>query len=525
MIAIAIAATFASMVGIGFWSFNQEYSVVFSNISNKDGGTIIAALEQMNVPYKVSEGGATILAPTEQVSQVRLKLAGMGLPKSGNVGFDLLENQKFGVSQFVEQTNYQRALIGELEKSIQSIHVIESAKVILGLPKQTVFVRDQKKPSASVMLKIYPGRILTDLQAQAIVHLVATSVADLSPANISVIDQTGTLLWDPVKKSGTAQIDSTQIKFVNEVQNNIVKRIESILIPIAGEKNIHAQATVELDFTNSEQSEEIYKPNKDGSSTIRSQQVNESAQPGLSPASGIPGVESNMRNPTTAPVTTGTQSSPSPEAVQSTTNTTIKNSTISFEVDKTLRYSQKEVGAIKRLSVAVVLNNKKGLSPEGKPVEQSWTETEINQITALTKDAMGYSTTRGDSLTVTNMAFAPVVISEIETPSIWRTSGFIENIKTIAKLFIDLVVFIAIYRLILRPLIKRYVSESRIDIQPRTTENSDTVSPSPYYPVNQQFENLPKTVYQNELENAKLLAKEDPKLVANIISSWMNKHG
>ena len=525
MTAIAIAATISAMVGFGFWSFNQEYGVVFSNINSKDGGSIIAALEQMNVPYKTSDGGATILVPSDQVAQIRLKLASMGLPKGSNSGFDLLENQKFGVSQFVEQTNYQRALIGELEKSIQSINAIESVKVILGLPKQTVFVRDQKKPTASVMIKLLGSRSLTEQQVQAIVHLVATSVADLTPENISMVDQTGTLLWDPTKKAGHAQLDSNKFKLVNEVQNNIVKRIENILIPVAGVKNIRAQATADLDFTNSEQSEEIYKPNKEGNSTIRSQQVNESAQPNAATASGVPGAESNLRNSGTGTAPNGPQDPQGTEVTQPAANNTSRTSTISYEVDKTLKYSQKEQGAIKRLSVAVVLNNKQTLNADGKVVEQSWAENEIDKITALTKDAMGYNSARGDSLTVTNIPFAAEITSEIEAPPFWRSTAALENLKMIAKLFIDLVVFIAIYRLILSPLIKHYVTDSRNILPAPTADQNTNTAVQAYYPVSQEFEKVPKTGYQNELEQAKLLAKEDPKLVANIISSWMSRNG
>lgn len=525
MIAVAIAATISAMIGLGFWSMNQSYSVAFSNITGKDGGAIIAALDQMNMPYKVSDGGATILVATDQVPNVRLKLAALGLPKSVNIGYELLENQKFGVSQFVEQTNFQRAIIGELERSIQSINAIDQAKVMIGLPKQTVFVRDQQKPTASVMLKLHTGRNLSEQQVNAIVHLVATSVADLHPTNISVVDQTGTLLWDPTKKSSVTQIDTSQIKHVSEIQNQIVKRIESLLIPIAGAKNVRAQATVEIDFSNSEQSEEIYKPNKDSHSAIRNQQINETPITNSPNGIGIPGSASNVPAPQTQVAANPSASAQTQDSTQASSAGMIRNSVTSFEVDKTLRYSQKGVGTIKRLTVAVVLNNKRSLDSDGKATEQSWTEAELSQITALTRDAMGYSTTRGDTLTVMNMPFVADAQPEFQSSDVWKIPPWFDSLKSMSKLLIDLIIFIAIYRLVLRPLINRYVLHKQFEtlIEPSNTTASPTVAVDNTRRV--QLEGTTTAGYESELDKAKLLAKDDPKLVANIISSWLNKNG
>lgn len=525
MIAVAIAATISAMIGFGFWSMSPGYGVAFSNVTGKDGGAIIAALEQMNVQYKVSEGGATILVAADQVPQVRLKLAAMGLPKSTNTGYELLENQKFGVSQFVEQANFQRAIIGELERSIQSINSIDQAKVMIGLPKQTVFVRDQQKPTASVMLKLHSGRGLTEHQVNAIVHLVATSIADLHPTNISVVDQTGTLLWDPAKKYGTGQIDTSQLRHINEVQNQIVKRIETLLIPIAGEKNIRAQATVEIDFSNSEQAEEIYKPNKDNNTAVRNQQINETPNVNPSSAMGVPGSASNLPGPQTQVSVNNIAVPQISDANQAPTTSAVRNSVTSFEIDKTLRYSQKGVGSIKRLSVAVVLNNKRSVDSSGKADEQSWTESEISKVTALTRDAMGYSSTRGDTLTVINMPFVAnleVVQRDSET---WKLPPWFDSIKNMSKLLIDLIIFIAIYRLVLRPLIRRYVTNKQFDslIEPSSSSGSSTIVADTTNRT--QIENISKTGYETELDKAKMLAKDDPKIVANIISSWLNKNG
>jgi flagellar M-ring protein FliF len=525
MIAVAIAATISAMIGFGFWSMSKSYGVAFSNVTGKDGGAIIAALEQMNVQYKVSEGGATILVAADQVPQVRLKLAAMGLPKSTNSGYELLENQKFGVSQFVEQTNFQRAIIGELERSIQSINSIDQAKVMIGLPKQTVFVRDQQKPTASVMLKLHSGRSLTEHQVNAIVHLVATSVADLHPTNISVVDQSGTLLWDPAKKHGASQIDTSQLKHINEVQNQIVKRIESLLIPIAGAKNIRAEATVEIDFSNSEQAEEIYKPNKDNNVAVRNQQINETPTVNPMSAMGVPGAASNLPSPQTQASGNSSVAPQSGDANQAPQTGAVRNSVTNFEIDKTLRYSQKGVGSIKRLSVAVVLNNKRLVDSTGRTEEQSWTESEISKVTALTRDAMGYSSTRGDTLTVINMPFAANLEVERKESETWQLPLWFDSVKSMSKILIDLIIFLAIYRLVLRPLIRRYVTNKQFDslIEPSPSNGTTIIASDATNRT--QIENVTKTGYEAELDKAKMLAKDDPKIVANIISSWLNKNG
>lgn len=195
-----IALILALMIAVWMWSQAPEYRVLFSNYSDRDGGAITASLDQMGVQYKFSEGGSAILVPAEQIHDLRLKLAAQGLPKGGNVGFELMENQKLGVSQFLEQVNYQRSLEGELARSIQSLGSVSAARVHLALPKPSVFVRDQQKPTASVLLNLQPGRALDQGQVSAISHLVASSVPELTIGNVTVVDQNGTLLSEQANK-------------------------------------------------------------------------------------------------------------------------------------------------------------------------------------------------------------------------------------------------------------------------------------------------------------------------------------
>ena len=257
-----VALILALMVAVWMWSQAPEYRVLFSNYSDRDGGAITASLDQMGVKYKFSEGGNAILVPSEQIPDLRLKLAAQGLPKGGNVGFELMENQKLGVSQFLEQVNYQRSLEGELAQSIQSLGSVLSARVHLALPKPSVFVRDQQKPTASVLLTLQPGRALDPGQVSAIVHLVASSVPELTFSNVTVVDQTGALLSEQANKAANSKmLDATQLKYIDQVQQNIIKQVESIIKPLVGEGNVRAEATAEVDSAQVDTAAEMYKPN------------------------------------------------------------------------------------------------------------------------------------------------------------------------------------------------------------------------------------------------------------------------
>jgi len=257
-----IALILALMIAVWMWSQQPEYKVLFSNYTDRDGGAITASLDQMGVQYKFSEGGSAILVPGEQIHDLRLKLAAQGLPKGGNVGFELMENQKLGVSQFLEQVNYQRSLEGELARSIQSLGSVSAARVHLALPKPSVFVRDQQKPTASVLLNLQPGRALDQGQVSAISHLVASSVPELTIGNVTVVDQNGTLLSEQGNKGVNGKmLDPTQLKYVDQVQQNIIKQVESIIKPLVGEGNVRAEATAEVDFAQVDTAAEMYKPN------------------------------------------------------------------------------------------------------------------------------------------------------------------------------------------------------------------------------------------------------------------------
>ncbi|MGJ7914675.1 flagellar basal-body MS-ring/collar protein FliF [Massilia sp. LXY-6] len=522
----AIAAALAVIAAIWLWSSAPDYKVLFSNFSDRDGGAITASLDQMGVKYKFSDGGTAILIPAEQVHNVRLKLAAQGLPRAGNVGFELLENQKLGTSQFVEQVNYQRSLEGELANSIQAVSAVASARVHLAMPKASVFVREQQKPTASVLLNLQPGRALDQAQVSAIVHLVASSVPELTPANVTVVDQNGTLLSDTSARNGK-QLDPNQLKYVEALQQNIVKQVESIIAPIVGQNNVRAEATAEVDFAQVDTAAEMYKPNSPPEpQAIRSQQTSESSGPGTQNPSGIPGALSNQPpGVATAPI-----EGAAPAGQQSATSApTSKNATTNYEVDKTLRFEQKPMGGIKRLTVGVVVNYRRSVDPKtGKVAIKPLAAAEVAQINELVKQAMGYNQARGDTLNVANAPFDGIDKPADVVLDWWKDPNNLPLAKDVAKwVFIAMVLLFLWYR-ILRPLLKPVMKkfDQAVEMPPEPEPEVPQPEPEPDHEqlariAREAEEQKQVIVYKSNLEMAKTLAQNDPRIVANVIKEWL----
>src|SRR5689334_6597753 len=319
-----IAAVIALAVVAVMWARTPEYRVLYSNLSDRDGGDVVAALSTMNIPYKVAEGGSAILVPAPVVYDTRLRLAGQGLPRGGAVGFELMEAQKFGISQFAEQVNFQRALAGELSRTIQSMSPVQSARVHLAIPRPSVFVREQQKPSASVLVTLYPGRRLEESQVAAIQHLVAAGVPEMSARSVTVVDQTGNLMSPNGDVPTVGGLDATQIKYRHMLEAAYAARIENILAPILGRENVRAQVAADLDFSQVEQTSEVFKPNPTAQEqSLRSQQTIETTSTNPTGPSGVPGALSNQppgaaSAPLTAPaVAQGTAASTAAAATSS----------------------------------------------------------------------------------------------------------------------------------------------------------------------------------------------------------------
>ena len=540
LLGLGAAAVMAVMAAVWMWGQQPEYRVLFSNFSDKDGGAIVAALQQMNVPYKFSEGGVAILVPAPQVHDARLKLASQGLPRGGGVGFELMENQKLGVSQFLEQVNFHRALEGELARSIQSIAQVQSARVHLAIPKASVFVRDQQKPTASVLLNLHPGRALEQPQVSAIVHLVASSVPNLTPENVTVVDQDGSLL-SARDKPGAAGLDASQLKYVRELQDSIARRIESILTPILGAQNVRAEATADIDFSRSEQAAETYRPNQgpNAPAAVRSQQSVESQQTGQAMAGGVPGALSNQPpGPASAPLN-GAPATPgnapgagaagnaaAPPAPPLSAN---KESTVNYEVDKTISYVQQAMGGIRRLSVAVVVNYREVTDASGETTMQPLSENERTQITELVKQAMGYNQERGDTLNVVNSPFASVERAAGPQAPLWQRPETLQLAREIGKYLLAGVILLYLFFAFLRPTLKTLrgnlapqlpaPEDPDVVVQLSHEEAGGRAGTGPGAPA---LGSAPRG-YQDNLEAARQLARSDPKVVANIVKNWVGE--
>ncbi|HQC79543.1 MAG TPA: flagellar basal-body MS-ring/collar protein FliF [Accumulibacter sp.] len=540
MLMVAIAAVIALLVAAGTLFRQSEFKILFSNVGERDGGAIIAALEQMNVQYKFNESGSAIMVPGSRVHDVRLRLASQGLPRGGAVGFELMENQKFGISQFAEQINYQRGLEGELARTIQSIAAVQAARVHLAIPKPSVFMREEQKPSASVLLNLYPGRTLEPTQIAGIQNLVAASVPQLAAGSVTLLDQSGALISQMKSKLLEAGLDPTQVKYIQEVEASIIKRVEDILTPIVGAGNARVQIAADIDFSQAEQTAETHRPNTTPPDiSIRSQQTSETASTSPS-AQGVPGALTNQPPaPATAPLTrppvagagaTAGNQAPVPGQINAAgvqaqianvgqPLSTSKNSTINYELDKTVRHVKQALGTIKRLSAAVVVNQRKEIGKDGKPANKPLPDAEIKQINDLVKEAMGFSQERGDTLSVANAPFT--VVEKDEGLPVWRDPETMSMAKELFK-YAAIAAIIAYLLLgVVRPLLKTMlpppepemaVVGGRLDVMAGEEGEEEGGEHVP----------TANELLDKKIAEACALAEQEPQIVANIIKEWMN---
>jgi len=510
---VGAAAAIAIVVGAWLYSQQPDYRVLFGNLSDRDGGATIAALSQMNVPYKFADGGGAILVPADRVHETRLKLASQGLPKGGTVGFELVDNQKFGATQFQEQINYQRGLEGELARSIGALAAVAAARVHLAIPKPSVFVRDNQTPTASVLLTLHPGRTLDRAQVAGIVHLVASSVPQLAPDNVNVIDQNGALLSQ--KRDGAeGALDANALNYVRQVEQATISRIVDILEPIVGRGNARVQVTADVDFSRVEQVAETYKPNADPKvAARRTQQMSEATSGAAAGAQGVPGALSNQPPPTpTAPIDPRNPNAQSTASATAGPTSVRKDESVAFEVDKTIQHTRAATGTVKRLTAAVVVNHRRTVGADGKATYAPLPPAEVEQINALVREAMGYSKERGDSLNVVNTAFNE---PQREPPAaelpLWKQPDNIAMAKDAGRylLFAGLVGYLVFG--LLRPTLKRAAERMPALPEPAAAVAGQHIPASGTNP----------SAGDDPLARARRIAREDPKVVANVVKSWV----
>lgn len=529
--AAALAFAIALLVGVWLWSRQPDYSVLFSNIDSQDGGAIITVLQQQNVPYRVENGGTAILVPSQQANELRLTLAAQGLPRGGSVGFELFEKEKLGLSQFHEQIDYQRALEGELARTIQSIRAIAGARVHLAIPKQTAFLRDEQKPTASVVVSLRQGRKLDASQVAGIVHLVASSVPDLSADQVSVIDQNGDLISRRPEDS-VADLDDTQLEYVKNVENSYIERIRRILTPMLGVNNFRAQVMASIDFDNAEQTSETYKPNPAPNTAIRSQQTTESMTTTPGPT-GVPGALSNQPPvPATAPITT--PAVPGQATASNVPTNTNKSATTNYELDKTVQHIKRAVGQVRRISVALVVNHRTEKDPKGNVKTVPLTADEVTKITAVVREAVGYDETRGDTINVTNTAFAESTPDVAPALPWYKDPEIVAMIKEAARWLALALGILIVYKKVIKPLLKSVAPpEPEKPEEEEQEEKEEGMEPSTFdgegeasgeesdIPPEVLALELAKMSYEKKLARARELAEKDPKAVAQLIKDWI----
>lgn len=516
-----LLALAGAVLAITLWSSQGDYRPLFSGLADKDGGAVIGQLAALQVPYK-HEAGGTILVPANQVYELRMKLAAQGLPKGGTgnaVGFELMDKSSIGQTQFNERLNFQRALEGELTRTITAMSDVADARVHLAIPQQNGFFREQQKPSASVMLTLRGGRTLDRSQIAGIVHLVSSSVPELTPKAVSVLDQTGALLSQTGADAATG-LDSQQLQYKQQVEAGYSKRIFELLEPVVGRDNLRSTVTADVDFSQTEATAEEYRPNQ-GANTqaaVRSSQSNESNNSNAAQPTGVPGAATNQPPvPATAPVNGA--SAPLQAAQGGAGNNNSRREQVTnYELDKTVRVTRGAVGNVKRLNAAIVVNHRTVTDAKGKTTHQPVPAEEITRLTDLVKEAMGFNAERGDSVKVIT---APFVVDKTEPADVplWKQPWLTDLLRSaIVPLAFVAIALIAVFGMI-RPAIKAAAPAPTPEDKGETVD--EVVDDTELLPGGSGMPRLEAPLHNEKLERARGLARDNPVAVANIMRDWM----
>ncbi len=533
---VAGAAAIAVIVALFLWMRSPDYRVLLSNLSAKDGGDIVSQLTQMNMPYQLADNGSAILVPADKVHELRLKLAQAGLPKGGNTGFELLDKEQFGISQFSEQVNYQRALEGELSRTIESLSPVQTARVHLAIPKPTLFVREQKSPTASVTVGLLPGRALDEGQISAIVHMVSGSVSGLTSSNVIIVDKTGRLLTN--NDNSQQSVSTSQMRLTQETEARLKQRIEDLLAPLVGRANVQAQVTAQVDYSKVEQTAEEYKPNQQpDSAAVRSRQSSQSQQNSNGGPGGVPGALSNQPvSAPSAPVETAkadTKDNKNASPADNKSNSNINSQsdeTTNYEVDRKISHTQRQIGVVDRLSVAVIINWLPQKKEDGTEEMQPLPPEMIKEIESLTREAMGYSVSRGDSLSITNSRFTDEG-QLTEEPSLFTSPVIIAQALEYGKILLLLLVGWLLWRKGIRPQWQRYRKAQQAEAEARMFKATQMKTPLVADDVisddmdEKTRRRLTRQRVSAEIQSQRIreMADKDPQVVAMVISQWLGK--
>ncbi len=533
---IGIAASVALGVAVVLWSQTPSYTPLYGNLAEKDVMEVVDALRQTGVDFKLDQKTGMVMVPTEKEQEVRMQLASQGLPRSEGLGFEMLnEDTGFGTSRMVEKARYHHALEGELARTISTLASVRSARVHLALPKQSVFVRRRKQPSASVVLKLYAGRKLEQGQVDAIVHLVASSVPELTAERVTVVDQKGRMLSDNRGSQGV-KLSSSQFDYARKIEEHYRQRIEDLLSPILGPDRVRAQVTADIDFTVIEQTQERYNPDQPA---LRSEQLNEQSS-SLSAVQGVPGALSNQppqggTAPEQAAGQAGTANSQRP------LNST-RNSTRNYELDRVISHTRMSPNTLRRLSVAVVVDDIRTVGADGQATQRERSPEELQRLTQLVREAVGFNAQRGDTVQVVNSPFmAPEPVEPLPEPAIWEQNWFWDVIKQVGGVLLVLLLIFAVLRPTLRKLTSPAAETGLVAagagaggeavavpageagaVAGAGAAGAAGVQGVPGLPGADEALELPGPgKYENVMEAARNLVNEDPKRVAQLVKTWI----
>jgi flagellar M-ring protein FliF len=506
-----------------------EYRVLFAQLGEKDGGQVIDKLSQLGVPFKFAEGGGVLMVPAGRVHELRMKLAAAGLPSSGaggTAGYELLDKNSFGQTQGQERMRTQRAIEGELVTSIQSLESVKSARVHLALPNQNGFFREQQKPSASVVLTLHPGRTLDRGQIAGIVRVVSGSVPELAAKAVSVIDSTGALLSGSADDENAAGLDSQQLQFRREIEAGHLKRVLALLEPVLGRDNVRASVTADVDFSQVMQTAEAYRPNQgaDARTAIREQRTEESSTPGSATPGGVPGATSNQPPvPATAPINGSAQPL---QAAQgngggAAGSSQRREAATRFEVDKTVTVTRNAVGTVRRLSAAVVVNHRSSTDAKGKTASAPLSDKEIEQLTALVQQGIGFNAERGDQVKVINAPFRVEAQPPVEKPPIWQQPWLTDLLRSAAApAALAIVALVAVFALI-KPALTALLAPPPAPAPGSQLSEVVQDAGAPEALRGPDAPALPAPQI-SKIEAARAMARQNPAAVANIVRGWVN---
>ncbi|MDX9874483.1 MAG: flagellar basal-body MS-ring/collar protein FliF [Spongiibacteraceae bacterium] len=536
---LGLAASVAIGVAVVLWARGDDYRPLYGSLERLDSSAVLQVLDNHRIGYRIDSGTGALLVEADRIHDARLKLAEAGVPGEKSVGFELLDKeQPLGTSQFMETARYRRSLEGELARTIASVNNVRSARVHLAIPKESVFIRDARPASASVFVELFPGATLDNQQVRSIVNLVAGSIPELKAENVTVVDQRGELLSQKIIDNPDLLMANRQLEYTRRVEQQLLGRVNSILDPLLGNGRFRAEVSANVDFTAVEQAAEIFNPDLPA---IRSEQRLAEARSGASAIGGVPGALSNQppadgiapeqieQGGVESPQGTGPNAAPAaaPGAAANSREQYVRN----YELDRTLSYTRHQVGALRRISVAVAVDNRLVPGPDGTMVSEPWDPAALEQLAILVRNSVGYDAARGDVVTVVNAPFLAPDGAELGTAStipFWQQPWVMDYARqALGILFILVLVFG-----VLRPVMKSLSQASRASSETGLTADlGEEALADGLNPLGDERVTLtgsdsfmlpsPESSYEQQINAIKGMIAEDPGRVAQVVKQWV----